>query len=76
MKNNQGKQADMKGNPSGRTKSVNNFIVIAGGIPRRTKVECKEMNGHSHDQQQGCNPLQKPRFSMFIFYKDSLNRLS
>ena len=58
----------MKGNPSGRTKSLDNFIVIAGGIPRRTKVECKEMNGHAHDQQQGCNPLQKPRPETAFFY--------
>jgi len=44
VKNNQGKQAAMKGNPSGRAKSVNNFIVIAGGIPARTKMEGEEMN--------------------------------
>lgn len=68
VKNNQGKETDMKGNPSGRRKSLANFIVIAGGIPRRTKVECKKMNGHSHNQQQGCNPLQKPRPKTSFFY--------
>ena len=40
----------MKGNPSGRTKSLDNFIVIAGGIPRRTKVEGEEVDRHPHYQ--------------------------
>lgn len=50
----------MESNPSRRTESVDNFIVISGGIPPGTKMEGKEMNGHAHNQQQGCNPLQKP----------------
>ncbi len=40
----------MKGNPSGRAKSVNNFIVIAGGIPAGTKVEGEEVDRHPHYQ--------------------------
>ena len=34
----------MKSDPSGRTKPVDNFIVIAGGIPAGTKVEDKEVD--------------------------------
>ena len=44
MKNNQGKETEMEGDPSGRTKPVDNFIVIAGGIPAGTKVEGKEVD--------------------------------
>ena len=58
----------MKGDPSGRTKPVDNFIVIAGGIPAGTKVEGKEVDRHAHDQQQGCNPLQKPRPKTTLLY--------
>ena len=58
----------MKSNPSGRAKPVDNFIVIAGGIPAGAKVEGKEMDRHSHYQQQGCNPLQKPRPETTFFY--------
>ena len=47
----------MESNPSRRTESVDNFIVIAGGIPTGTKVEGKEMYRHAHNQQQGCNSL-------------------
>jgi len=58
----------MKGNPSGRTKSLDNFIIIAGGISAGAKVEGKEMNGYPQHQQQGCNPLQKPRPKTMFFY--------
>ena len=51
VENNQGKKADMKSNPSGRAKPVDNFIVIAGGIPAGAKVEGKEVYRHAHDQQ-------------------------
>ena len=68
MKNNQGKETDMKGNPSGRTKSLDNFIIIAGGISAGAKVEGKEMNGYPQHQQQSGNPLQKPRPETSFFY--------
>lgn len=61
MKNNQCKEADVKGDPSRRTKPVDNFIVIAGGIPAGAKMKDKEMNRHSYHQQYGSNSLQKPR---------------
>jgi len=47
----------MESDPSGRAKPVNNFIVIAGGIPGGTEVEGEEVDGHPHYQQQGGNPL-------------------
>jgi len=58
----------MKGNPSRRAKSIDNFVVIAGGIPGRTEVEGEEVDRHAHYQQQGCNPLQKPRPKTAFFY--------
>ena len=58
----------MKGDPSWRAKSVDNFIVIAGGIPRGTEVEGEEVDRHPQHQQQGCNPLQKPRPETTFFY--------
>lgn len=64
----------MEGNPSGGAEPVDNFIVIAGGVAAGTKVKSKEMDGHTHDQQQGGNPLQKPRpeppfFSIHFLYR-------
>jgi len=51
VKNNQDKETDMKGYPSRRAKSVDNFIVITGGIPAGAKMEGKKVDRHSHDQQ-------------------------
>ncbi len=51
----------MKGDPPGRAKPVDDLIIIAGGIPIRTEVKSEEMNRHTHNQQQGSNPLQEPR---------------
>lgn len=51
----------MKGNPSRSTEPVDDFIVIAGGIPVGAKMKQKEMNSHSDNEQQGCNPLEEPR---------------
>ena len=47
----------MKGNPSRRTKSVDNFVVITRGIPGGTEVEGEEVDRHAHYQQQCGNPL-------------------
>jgi len=47
----------MEGNPSRRAKSVNNFIVIAGGVPAGAKMEGKEVDRYAQHQQQGGNPL-------------------
>ena len=58
----------MKGNPSVRAKPVDNFIIIARGIPAGAKVEGKEVYRHSYYQQQGSNPLQKPRPKTAFFY--------
>jgi len=41
----------MKSDPSGRAKTIDNFIVIAGGIPAGAKMEGKKVDRHSHDQQ-------------------------
>ena len=57
MKNNQRKETAMKGNPSGRTKPLDNFIVIAGGIPAGTKMKGKKMDRHPHHKQQGSNSM-------------------
>lgn len=64
----------MKGDPSRRTKPVDNFIVIAGGIPAGAKMKDKEMNRHSYHQQHGSNSLQKPRpvatfFNVHFFHR-------
>jgi len=58
----------MKSDPSWRAKTIDNFIIVAGGIPTGTKVKGEEMHGHPYDQQQGCNPLQKPRPKTAFFY--------
>ena len=58
----------MEGNPSGRAKTIDNFIVITGGIPAGTKMEGEEVDRHPHYQQQGGNPLQKPRPETTFFY--------
>ena len=68
VENNQGKETDMKGNPSGRAKTIDNFIIVAGGIPAGAKVEGKEVDRHAQNQQQGCNPLQEPRPETTFFY--------
>ncbi len=68
MKNNQDKEADMEGNPSGRAKTIDNFIIVAGGIPAGTKMESEEVDRHPHYQQQGGNPLQEPRPKTTFFY--------
>lgn len=61
VKNNQSEEAAMKGNPTGRAKPADNFIIIAGDIPGGTEVKGEEVDRHPHYQQQGGNPLQKPR---------------
>lgn len=61
VKNNQREEANMKGNPSRSAEPVDDFIVIAGGIPVGAKMKQKEMNSHSDNEQQGCNPLEEPR---------------
>jgi hypothetical protein len=60
VKNHQGKKTDMKSNPSWRGKTVNNLIVIPGGIPAGTKMKGKKMDRHPYYQQQSGNPLQEP----------------
>ncbi len=60
MKNHQRKETGMKGNPSGRTKPMDNFIMIAGGIPAGTKMKGKKMDRHTHHKQQCSNSLQEP----------------
>lgn len=64
----------MKGNPSRGAEPVDNFIIIAGGVAAGTKVKSEEMDGYTHHQQQGGNPLQEPRpetpfFNVHFLYR-------
>lgn len=57
MENNEGQEAHVEGNPSGRAEPVDHLVIISGGIPAGTEMKSKEMDGHSYDQQEGSNPL-------------------
>ncbi len=41
----------MESDPSGGAKTMNNFVIIAGGIPAGAKMKDKEMNSHPHNEQ-------------------------
>jgi hypothetical protein len=51
MKNNERKETDMKGNPPGSTKPMDNFFVVTGCVSAGAEMKNKEMNGHPYYQQ-------------------------